>query len=93
MARHPDVQQLSGAVPVAGLVDAEHDRGALEALAAEDVAVEDVLPLPEAAPVAHLTVVLGLRLLLGVAMAGREPSDAARLPTLVEQGTHVVIGD
>lgn len=84
-ARHPDVQPLPRAIAVAGLVDAQHDGRPLEALAAEDVAVEDVLALPEAPPVPDLAVPLGLRLLLGVAVTGGEQRDVSGIPPLVEQ--------
>ncbi|MGI8522978.1 MAG: DUF3427 domain-containing protein [Nocardioides sp.] len=57
----------------------------LEPLAAEHVAVEDVLSLPEAAPVADLSVPFGLRRLFGVAVAGGEEGDVARLPAVIEE--------
>src|SRR4051812_41840391 len=85
-ARHADVKPLSGATTFACLVHAQDDGRSLEALAAQDVAVEGVLAVPEApASSRYLPVPLGLRLLLGVAMAGGEEGDVARVPPLLEQ--------
>src|SRR5699024_10565285 len=49
-----DVEPFAEAVARPVLVDTEHDRPALHPLRTEDVAVEDVVLLPEGAPVALL---------------------------------------
>ena len=89
--RHPDVQPLPCAVACAVLVEAQHDGPSLEALAAEDVPVEDVV-IPVRAPVA-LLVVEGRALHLDrVAVASGEEGDVAWLPALVQQPVHLVVG-
>ena len=47
----PDVETFAGAFEGRLLIDYEHDRPPLESLETEDMAVEDLLGIPEAVPV------------------------------------------
>ena len=90
-ARHADVELLPRPVARLRLVDAEHDRRPLEALAAEDVAVEDLV-VPVRPPVAELAVVVGPLDLHRVPRPGGEQRDAAGVPADVEQQVDRVVG-
>jgi len=59
------------AVAYLGVIDAEHDGGTFQSLAAEDVTVEDLLLVPERLPVGLLTEQLRLLDLYVVTLAGR----------------------
>src|SRR3546814_5729548 len=84
-ARHPDVQPLARAIPGLVLVDAEHHHATLEPLAAQDMAVEDVVGVPPGLPVAVLGVVGGPLDLDRVPLAGGQQRDVLGAPVLLEQ--------
>src|SRR4051794_32169496 len=91
--RHADVEPLPRPVTAAVLVHTEHDSGSLEALAAEDVAVEDVVVVEERPPVAVLVVEVRALELDRVPVPRGEQADAARLPSAVQQRVDLVVGD
>ena len=78
-AGQPDVEAFAGAFECRLLVDDEHDGAALEPLEAEDVAVEDLLGIPEAVPVGGAAGGLAF-LLFGMAGAGRQQRDVFGAP-------------
>ena len=86
----PDVEPLTRPVTRAVLVEAEHDGSSLEALAAEHVAIEDVV-VPVGAPIALLVMEVRPFHLHGVAVTGDQQCDVARLPSCVAQRIDGVI--
>ena len=74
-----NVDPFPGAFERRPVVDDEHDRAALEAFEAEDMAVEHLLGIPEAVPVGGVSGGLAL-LLLGVAGAGGQQRDVFGTP-------------
>ena len=85
-----DVEAFAGAFERRLLVDDEHDRATLETLEAEDVAVEDLLGIPEAVPVGGIAGGLAF-LLLGVAGAGGQQRDVFGTPALLEEQLDLVV--
>jgi len=68
----PDIEVLAGTFGVADAVDGQHYGGALEALEAEDMAVEDVFLGQELVSVRRPAAELDLVDLLAVASAGAQ---------------------
>jgi len=89
-AGQSDIDAFAGAFKRRLLIDDEHDRASLEALEAEDVAVEHLLRIPETVPVGGVAGGLAL-LLLRVASAGREQRDIFRAPTVFEEQLDFVV--
>ena len=85
-----DVEAFAGAFERGLLVDDEHDRAALEPLEAEDVAVENLIGIPEAVPVGGVAGGLAF-LLFGMAGAGGQQRDVFRAPSLLQEQLDLVV--
>ncbi len=81
--RKPHVEPFFGSVPRRGLVQCENDDAPLQAFEPEDVAVEDLIVVPEGVPISLWPLLLPRDLLI-VPATGCEQSDVLETPAVVE---------
>src|SRR5680860_1093427 len=82
--REPDIEPFLRTIAPRLLVDRQHDDTAFEPLEAEDVAVENLLFVPEGIPIGFGP--FGLTIgLLGVPRTGGEHGDVRGFPALFEE--------
>ena len=87
-----DIEPFAGAFECRLFIDDENDGAPLEAFEAKDVAVEDLLGIPEAVPVGGVAGGLSL-LLLGMSGAGGQQRDILWAPTVFgELGSGTDVG-